>query len=136
MRRRASSRNAYTPCSIISLGSIRCTLLVDAALSPDDLTLVTAGFDGNLQFWDLASSKLMWTLRAHNLFASGVHFEGASLISRSASGELARWEVPTPAASPGWLARFDRLLRGAPLVFDEHTGGVVTRSPRTTPHRS
>jgi len=105
------------------------SMLFDAALSVDGAVVVTARGDGTLQFWDTLSGTLMWSLRAQAEILSAVHFEGTNLIVRGAMGDLSRWELPTPPASPGWLERFDRLLRCAPLRFDERTGGLVTQPP-------
>jgi WD40 repeat protein len=58
--------------------------LIDAALDPDGSTMVTAGLDGTLRFWDVKLGRMIWTLYAHKSSIGGVHFEG----TRSLDGEL------------------------------------------------
>jgi D-arabinose 1-dehydrogenase-like Zn-dependent alcohol dehydrogenase len=48
----------------------------DATLAPDGRTIIAAGSDGILRFWDAASATLMWTLRAHKGGITGIHFDG------------------------------------------------------------
>jgi WD40 repeat protein len=73
-------------------------LLADATLSPDG-ALVTAGdADGLLRFWDAASARPLWTLRAHRSLLVGIRIEGDTLVTRGFAGDVARWSLPTPAA--------------------------------------
>lgn len=104
-------------------------LLLDAVMSPDGKLVVTAGIDGHLRFWGVASGRLLWKVHASNTYVSGVHYEGERLISRSGGGGLARWELPRPADTPNWLARFERLVRCGPWRFDEATGTLVAQAP-------
>jgi WD40 repeat protein len=69
--------------------------LVDAMLSPDGL-VVAGGADGLLRFWDKDSGYLLWALPAHKSEIYGVHVEGADVVTRGITGELARWTLPGP----------------------------------------
>jgi WD40 repeat protein len=105
------------------------TYLTDATVSPDDAMVVTAGGDGNVQFWDMASGVNLWSLRAHKSIVSGLHYEGDDLVTRGFTGEIYRWRIPTPASSPEFARRLDRVLRCLPVRFDEATGGLVAQRP-------
>jgi WD40 repeat protein len=69
--------------------------LVDATLTADGL-VVAGGADGLLRFWDRDSGYLLWALRAHKSEIYGMHVEGADLVTRGITGELARWTLPGP----------------------------------------
>jgi WD40 repeat protein len=102
--------------------------LLDAALDPDGSILVTAGGDGWLRFWDVSSAKMIWTLRAHDAGITGLHFEGGDIVTRSSTGQLARWTLPKspPAAELG------ELVRCLPDRFDEDTRALVPQPPCDT----
>jgi WD40 repeat protein len=99
--------------------------LLDATLAPDGATVVTAGGDGVLRFWDAPSGRMIWTLRAHQSAITGLHFEGSDLVTRSFTGEVARWSLARPPPSQDFVGTIDRYLRCLPLRFDEDTGGLV-----------
>jgi WD40 repeat protein/serine/threonine protein kinase len=71
-------------------------ILADATLGFDKL-VVAGGADGRLWFWDEDSERLLWALRAHASPIVGVRVEGAGLVTRGFTGELARWALPDPA---------------------------------------
>ena len=104
-------------------------LVMDAALAPNDELVVTAGADGKLRFWDERTQTMLWAFAAHGSLINAVHFEGEDLISRGAMGELSRWRFSTAVEYPGWLARFDRLVRCGPWRFDEASGALVAQVP-------
>ena len=99
--------------------------LLDATLAPDGATVVTAGGDGVLRFWDAPSGRMIWTLRAHQSAITGLHFEGSDLVTRSFTGEVARWSLAKPPPSQDFVGMIDRYLRCLPMRFDEDTGGLV-----------
>ena len=103
----------------------------DAALSPDATTVVTVGRDGLLSFWDVSSGRVIWTLHAHKPGISGVHFEGADVVTRSRTGEISRWHLTKLPESPDRIGLLERYLRCLPLRFDETTGGLVDQQPET-----
>ena len=70
--------------------------LADAVIDPDGSMVIAGGSDGLLWFWDLATGRPLWTLRAHRSHAIGLHFEGNGLITRGYGGEVSRWTLPSP----------------------------------------
>jgi WD40 repeat protein len=71
--------------------------LVDATLSADGTMLIGGGGDGQLRFWEAASGLPLWTMPAHRAPLIGVHVEGADIVTRGFSGDIARWSLPNPA---------------------------------------
>jgi WD40 repeat protein len=71
------------------------SFLVDATLSADGTLLIGGGSDGGLRFWDAASGRPLWTMPAHRSHLLGVHVEGADLVTRGVSGDIARWSLPS-----------------------------------------
>jgi WD40 repeat protein len=71
--------------------------LVDATLSADGTMLIGGGGDGQLRFWEAASGLPLWTMPAHRSHLIGVHVEGADIVTRGFSGDIARWSLPKPA---------------------------------------
>ncbi len=102
--------------------------LLDAALAPDGSTMVTAGGDGVLRFWDISSGRMIWTLRAHQSAITGIHFEGSDIVTRSFTGEVARWSLGKPLSSEDFVGMLDRYLRCLPLRFDADIGGLVEQA--------
>jgi WD40 repeat protein len=70
------------------------SFLVDATLSADGTLLIGGGGDGGLRFWEAASGRPLWTMPAHRSHLIGVHVEGADLVTRGFSGDIARWSLP------------------------------------------
>jgi WD40 repeat protein len=59
--------------------------------------MVIAGdADGLLRFWHAETGARLWTLPAHKSAVLGVHIEGADLVTRGFTGEIARWRLPKP----------------------------------------
>jgi WD40 repeat protein len=105
--------------------------LLDAALDPSESTVVTAGSDGVLRFWDVPTGAMIWTLLVHRSAVNGVHFEGNEVVTRSFTGEISRWELP----SLGAASSIEELVRCLPLGFDERTGGLQEQKPCNAPVR-
>jgi len=82
--------------------------LLDSVLAPDGATVVTAGGDGVLRFWDVSSGRMTWALPARKAAVNGVHFEGAELVTRSFTGEISRWRIAGPAGSQDPVRNLDR----------------------------
>ena len=68
-------------------------MVEDVAFSPDGKTLAMASREGNVQLWDVATGKLLETLKGHSSAVLAVAFspDGRTLASggrtrRSASG--------------------------------------------------
>jgi WD40 repeat protein len=103
--------------------------LFDAAIDPEGDIVVTAGSDGVLRFWDASSGAMIWTLKAHMSAINGVHFEGNDIVTRTLTGELARWTLskPTPRSI------IDELVRCLPFRFDNDTGRLVEQAPCNAP---
>jgi WD40 repeat protein len=106
--------------------------LLDATIDPDGALVVTAGGDGVLRFWDASSGAMIWALNAHKSPISGIHFEGADIVTRSFTGEISRWALSkrTPASA------IDELVRCLPFRFDAETGRLVEQVPCNTPVRA
>ena len=102
----------------------RSIVLFDAAVDPDGTLLATAAGDGAIQFWDMASGRLIWMLHAHRSFVNGVHFAGPDLISRGYEGDLARWSLPSISATT-----FATLVSCLPQRLDEGSGALVDNRP-------
>ena len=69
--------------------------LADATLLANGL-VVGGGADGLLRFWDKDNGSLLWALSAHTSAIYGVHAEGADIVTRGMTGELAHWRLPDP----------------------------------------
>jgi WD40 repeat protein len=74
------------------------------AYSPDGKTLVTAGDDGTLRLWDLATGQLIRTIKSYERLAFQVAFtpDGQLLVSCGAGPEIHLWD-PATGASQGVL---------------------------------
>jgi WD40 repeat protein len=70
--------------------------LVDATLSDDGAMVIGGGGDGQLRFWEATSGRPLWTMPAHRSHLIGVHVEGADIVTRGFSGDIARWSLPRP----------------------------------------
>jgi WD40 repeat protein len=70
--------------------------LVDATLSSDGTMLIGGGGDGQLRFWEVSSGRLLWTTQAHRSHLVGVHIDGANIVTRGFSGDIARWSLLKP----------------------------------------
>jgi len=103
--------------------------LLDAILDPDGAMVVAAAGDGALRFWDAASGQLSWTLRAHQQPIAGVHFDGRDLITRGATGEIARWSVPKLLP----METIDRAVQCLPLHLDAESGVLEPQRPCAAP---
>jgi WD40 repeat protein len=69
----------------------------DAAFSPDGRELVTAGSDGNVRVYNLATSKVIMTLNAGEAVALSVAFspDGQQIVAGYSSGRARVWELST-----------------------------------------
>jgi WD40 repeat protein len=67
------------------------------AFSPDGKLLASAGMDGKILFWDLASRSIVRTLSPSNAPVNAIAFsaDGRSLVSGSGDGLLCVWDVAT-----------------------------------------
>jgi WD40 repeat protein/serine/threonine protein kinase len=101
------------------------SFLIDAAIDAERGWLVASAGDGSLRFWSLASQRLIWSVHAHRGTATGIHLEGAAVISRGWNADISRWEL---GGEPD-LDEVARCLRCSALQFDETSGLVVERSP-------
>ena len=119
--------------------------LAAAAFSPDSRTLAMASESGNLHLWNVASGKVLATLKGHSNEAKTVVFspDGRTLVSASSDQTVRLWNVQTRrelmqldpgsvALGPVWSLAFSpdgkQLLAGgdraafwsaAPVVWDE-----------------
>ena len=72
-------------------------MVEDVAFSPDGKTLAMASREGNVQLWDVATGKLLETLKGHSSAVSAVVFspDGRTLASGSSDQTVRLWNVET-----------------------------------------
>jgi WD40 repeat protein/tetratricopeptide (TPR) repeat protein len=73
------------------------SLVGDVAFSPDGKTLAMASYGGNLHLFDVATGKLLETLKGHADAVHAVEFspDGRTLASGSSDQTVRLWNVPT-----------------------------------------
>jgi WD40 repeat protein len=67
----------------------------DVAFSPDGTTVVTAGVDGMVHFWDANTGKEQRSFRAHPKAVLGLAFGPDGLLATGSEGEVNLWEANT-----------------------------------------
>jgi WD40 repeat protein len=102
----------------------------DVAFEPTGAFAVTAGGDGTLRFWDVPSGQVIWALRAHQSAIIGVRFDGTSIVTRTLTGEIARWELSNRLLSQELGVTLDGIVRCLPVRFDPETTGLVEQDRR------
>ena len=72
-------------------------MVEDVAFSPDGKTLAMASYEGNVQLWDVATGKLLETLKGHSSAVQAVVFspDGRTLASGSTDQTVRLWNVET-----------------------------------------
>ena len=72
-------------------------MVEDVAFSPDGKTLAMASREGNVQLWDVATGKLLETLKGHSSAVMAVVFspDGRTLASGSSDQTVRLWNVET-----------------------------------------
>ena len=72
-------------------------MVEDVAFSPDGKTLAMASREGNVQLWDVATGKLLETLKGHSSAVDAVVFspDGRTLASGSNDQTVRLWNVET-----------------------------------------
>ena len=72
-------------------------MVEDVAFSPDGKTLAMASREGNVQLWDVATGKLLETLKGHSSAVRAVVFspDGRTLASGSSDQTVRLWNVET-----------------------------------------
>jgi tetratricopeptide (TPR) repeat protein len=72
-------------------------LVEDVAFAPDGKTLALASREGSVQLWDVATGKLLETLRGHSSAVSAVVFspDGRTLASGGSDQTVRLWNVAT-----------------------------------------
>jgi dipeptidyl aminopeptidase/acylaminoacyl peptidase len=90
----AEIRDAVTGQLVRSFGGHR-DLLYDAELSPDELTLATAGYDRSIKLWNVADGALLRSIDVHNgaIFDLAWHPTGQLLASASADETVKLWRT-------------------------------------------
>jgi hypothetical protein len=90
----AEIRDAATGSVVQSFAGHR-DLLSDAALSPDETTLATAGYDRSIKFWNAADGALVRSIDVHNGAVHDLawHPSGTVLGSASADETIKLWRV-------------------------------------------
>jgi WD40 repeat protein len=87
--------------------------------------VVTGGGDGVLRFWDVASSRMIWTLQTHRSPIVGIRFEDDDIVSQGFAGDLARWSLPKFPKSSSFAATVGRIASCLPLRLDDDSGRIV-----------
>ncbi|HEX7941294.1 MAG TPA: hypothetical protein VF488_05790, partial [Gemmatimonadaceae bacterium] len=54
-----------------------------------------------LRFWDVQTGRPLWTMPAHKLRVTGIHFAAGDIVTRGFGGEISRWHLPEPSAVIG-----------------------------------
>jgi WD40 repeat protein len=101
--------------------------LTDAVLGPNGLMVLASDARGTLRFWDASSGHMVWSLPGHRLALSGIEFDGTSIATRSAAGEVARWEMSV-LQEPDLTVR--QIVHCLPLRYDDKTRALVPQDPR------
>ena len=72
-------------------------MVEDVAFSPDGKTLALASREGTVQLWDVATGKLLETLKGHSSAVMAVAFspDGRTLASGSSDQTVRLWNVET-----------------------------------------
>jgi WD40 repeat protein/tetratricopeptide (TPR) repeat protein len=72
-------------------------MVEDVAFSPDGKTLAQASREGNVQLWDVATGKILETLKGHSSAVLAVAFspDGRTLASGSTDHTVRLWNVET-----------------------------------------
>jgi WD40 repeat protein len=103
--------------------------LLEAVMDAEGETVIAGSGDGILRFWDAASGRMIWTLRAHRTSVAGIQVAGADIVTQGRTGEVSRWTIPRlPPAEV-----IDRAVRCLPLRLDEDTGGLEPQPPCDEP---
>ena len=94
-----------------------------AVFSPDGHLVASAGEDGTVKVWDIASSALIWSSRAHEGKIWSVHFspDGNALVT-ARGNDAALWQTNYERNSPDQLRAFSACRIGYRL-----TGGRLQR---------
>jgi WD40 repeat protein len=90
----AEIRDAATGQLVRSFGGHR-DLLYDAELSPDELTLATAGYDRSIKLWNVGDGALLRSIDVHNgaIFDLAWHPTGQLFASASADETAKLWRA-------------------------------------------
>lgn len=68
-----------------------------------------------LKFWDAETDAMLWTLRAHTPYVTGLHFEGQDIVTRGFGGDVARWSLPAPESVLA-SCHIDKVAMGSPDI--------------------
>jgi WD40 repeat protein len=77
------------------LATAHSDIILDLAFSPDGKTLATCSYDTQVKLWDVASGKLLHTLKDHSDAVYGVAFhpQGKMLATCAADRTVKVWDV-------------------------------------------
>ena len=110
-------------------GGLRAAACYHAAVDPTGRVLATAFTDGRIELWDLETSHLLRTVRAHHDAVTAVAFlaDGQRAASASVDGSVAVWTVGD-GALVGRAEGFDEAVN---FVATHHRKALVAAGDRS-----
>ncbi|HEY2517210.1 MAG TPA: protein kinase [Polyangiaceae bacterium] len=101
------------------------------ALSPEETVVASAGDDGTVRTWEVATGAARWVARGHDARVTGVAYspDGAQVLSASWDGTLRAWDAETGAPLQVMTHAGDRFgalspVSGGKVVAPNHDGSA------------
>ena len=114
---------------------VHAGMVEDVAFSPDGKTLAMASHEGTVQLWDVATGKLLETLKGHSSAVQAVAFspDGRTLASGSTDQTVRLWNVETrrelmqldPGSVELGAVRYTRVFPRRQALVGRRTGGTA-----------
>ncbi|HLQ44863.1 MAG TPA: hypothetical protein VK137_09055, partial [Planctomycetaceae bacterium] len=103
------------------------------AISPDEKTILSAGFDSTVNVWNVADRSLLRTFSDHHSDVYCVIFspDGQTAVSGDTQGYIKHWNIDTASLIKGWKANDEGAVAalafsrdGQTLISGGHDGSV------------